>query len=304
MKKKIRIGTRGSLLAICQAKLVRKKILKKGFDSEIIIIESSGDLNLIEPIYSMNITGVFTKELDTALLNHQIDIAVHSLKDVPTQLPNELIISAMLKRDFPQDVLVRNVNSKNKGFNNLNLLTSSLRRKAFWKNYYNNTKFHTVRGNLHTRLNKMNKNEADGMFLSLAGIKRLKINIPYEILNFMIPAPAQGVIGIISNKKNWKVNNLLKTINHEPTMKCVTLERYFLQILNTGCSAPIGALASIKNGCIKFSAQLSSLNGDKFIKFDSFISNLNDIQKIVKYLLNQGGYSIIQEIKKFRKIKL
>lgn len=304
MKDKIYIGTRNSLLAICQAQAVEKKFIEKGWKTKIITIESQGDKNIIKPISQLkkNITGIFTKELDIALINHQIDIAVHSVKDIPTKLPLELELSAVLPRDFPQDVLIRNPNSNKKiNFENLTLLTGSIRRKAFWKNFYKNGKFDTVRGNLNTRLQKLKESSADGTFLSLAGIKRLNLDIQYEILEFMISAPAQGVIGVVSHIENKKIKQFLTFINHQPTMQCIKLEREFLHLLNGGCAAPIGAFAKIKNNVIYFSAQLSSLDGDRFIKINKIIKSRNDILHLVNNILTHDGQSIISEIRDINK---
>lgn len=301
MKTKIRIGTRSSLLAIQQAKQVEKKLIEQGWKTEIITIESSGDINLIQPIYEMNLRGVFTKELDTALVNDYIDVAVHSLKDVPTKLPLQLQLSSVLERDFPQDVLIRNYNCNNKknGFENLFLLTGSPRRKAFWKNHCKNGEFDSIRGSVQTRLKKLQQSNADGTFLSLAGIKRLNLDVPYEILDFMISAPAQGVIGMVSHIKNQEINQVLYSINHQPTMQCVQLEREFLRLLEggAGCSTPIGAFAEKKQNFIQFSGQLSSFNGARFIKIEASIKNKNDMVNLVKKLLIQGGKSILEEIK-------
>lgn len=300
MNNTIRIGSRNSLLAIYQAKEVEKKIIEQGIKTKIIPIKSTGDLNLKQPIHKMNILGVFTKELDNALINNYIDIAVHSLKDVPTKLPIELQLSAVLERDFFQDVLIRNPKSCKTKFDNLTILTGSIRRKSFWKNYYKTTKFQSIRGNITTRIKKLQNSNADGTILSLAGIKRLKLNLKYEILDFIIPAASQGVIGIISQKKKTKINQLLYTINHQPTMRCIQIEREFLHYFNLGCAAPIGSFATIKNNSIYFFGQLSSLNGEKYIKITELIKNKNDIKNIVKNILNNGEKMIIEDLIKFK----
>lgn len=298
MKNKIRIGSRTSLLAIYQAKQVEKKIIEKGIKTKIIPIKSTGDLNLKQPIHKMNLLGVFTKELDNALINNYIDIAVHSLKDIPTQLPIELQLSAVLERDFFQDVLIRNPKSNKKGFENLTILTGSIRRRSFWKNYYKKVKFQSIRGNIITRLQKFQKSNADGIILSLAGIKRLNLNIKYEILDFIMPPAGQGVIGIISNKKTSDINQLLYSINHKPTMKCIKLEREFLKLFNVGCAFPIGSFAKIKNNYTYFFGKLSSLNGEKSIKIKKIIQKKSDIKNIVKNILNKGGNIILKEMKR------
>lgn len=293
-----RIGTRSSLLALWQANLVKQKLQELDIPSEIVPINSSGDINLIQPLYEMNITGVFTKELDVALLNNQIDIAVHSLKDVPTLLPKGLQISSYLERDFPQDVLVRNSNSTKKDFNDLKVLTGSLRRKAFWKSKHSEVSFGEIRGNVQTRLKKLEESNADATIFSLAGIKRMNMTLDYEVLDFMIPAPAQGVICCMSRNSDDKLNSILTELNHSDTQKCVEIEREFLRILEGGCSAPIGAFAEINDDSITFNAQISSIDGTKNVyvfqqdKIDTF-----DIMKVCEKAINQGGKEILDEIK-------
>ena len=143
----------------------------------LVPVLSSGDKNLNQPLYSLGITGVFTKDLDIALLNNEIDIAVHSLKDVPTILPQNIEVSAVLERDFPQDVLVRKSSSKNKDLSELKIATSSLRRRAFWSEKFPNTHFSDIRGNVQTRLKKLEEGDFDATLFSLAGIKRMEMEL-------------------------------------------------------------------------------------------------------------------------------
>ena len=178
--KTIRIGTRNSPLELWQAHEVESKLKALGFETEIVPILSSGDKNLDQPLYALGITGVFTKDLDIALLNKEIDIAVHSLKDVPTQLPQNIRISAVLERDFPQDVLVRNNDAEPLDLEVLKIATSSLRRRAFWLKEFPETEFTDIRGNVQTRLKKLDDGIADATIFSLAGIKRMNLDIHYE----------------------------------------------------------------------------------------------------------------------------
>lgn len=261
MNKIYRIGSRNSPLAMFQANLVKENLLKLGINSEIIPISSTGDVNLIQPLYEMNITGVFTKELDLALLNNQIDIAVHSLKDVPTSIPIGLKISSILERDFHQDILVRNPNSIKEGFDDLKILCGSIRRKAFWINNFPNVSFDNIRGNIQSRLKKLEESNADGTIFSLAGIKRMNLDVKYELLNFMLPSPSQGIICCISRVDDYMLNDILNKINHKKTAICATIEREFLKKLEGGCSSPIGCFVEIKNNIIYFSGQLASVNG-------------------------------------------
>lgn len=299
--KKLKIGTRNSPLALWQAYEVESKLKTLGFETEIVPIISSGDKNLNQPLYALGITGVFTKDLDIALLNKEIDIAVHSLKDVPTQLPHNIQISAVLERDFPEDVLVRNDDSEPLDIEVLKIATSSLRRRAFWLKEYPETEFADIRGNVQTRLKKLDDGIANATIFSLAGIKRMNLDITYEQIPFLLQAPSQGVVAIASLSDNDKLNERLKTISHKETEICVTIEREFLKTLEGGCTAPIGAKAEMLDGQIRFIGRLCSLDGKNCIETDE-IFDWNDSEnfgeKIALKVLENGGKELMDEIRK------
>ena len=299
--KKLKIGTRNSPLALWQAQEVESKLKTLGFETEIVPIISSGDKNLNQPLYALGITGVFTKDLDIALLNKEIDIAVHSLKDVPTQLPYNIQISAVLERDFPEDVLVRNDDSEPLDIEVLKIATSSLRRRAFWLKEFPETEFADIRGNVQTRLKKLDDGIANATIFSLAGIKRMNLDITYEQIPFLLQAPSQGVVAIASLSDNDKLNERLKTISHKETEICVTIEREFLKTLEGGCTAPIGAKAEMLDGQIRFIGRLCSLDGKNCIETDE-IFDWNDSEnfgeKIALKVLENGGKELMEEIRK------
>lgn len=299
--KKLKIGTRNSPLALWQAQEVESKLKTLGFETEIVPIISSGDKNLNQPLYALGITGVFTKDLDIALLNKEIDIAVHSLKDVPTQLPHNIQISAVLERDFPEDVLVRNDDSEPLDIEVLKIATSSLRRRAFWLKEFPETEFADIRGNVQTRLKKLDNGIANATIFSLAGIKRMNLDITYEQIPFLLQAPSQGVVAIASLSDNDKLNERLKTISHKETEICVTIEREFLKTLEGGCTAPIGAKAEMLDGQIRFIGRLCSLDGKNCIETDE-IFDWNDSEnfgeKIALKVLENGGKELMEEIRK------
>ena len=298
---KLKIGTRNSPLALWQAQEVESKLKTLGFETEIVPIISSGDKNLNQPLYALGITGVFTKDLDIALLNKEIDIAVHSLKDVPTQLPYNIQISAVLERDFPEDVLVRNDDSEPLDIEVLKIATSSLRRRAFWLKEFPETEFADIRGNVQTRLKKLDNGIANATIFSLAGIKRMNLDITYEQIPFLLQAPSQGVVAIASLSDNDKLNERLKTISHKETEICVTIEREFLKTLEGGCTAPIGAKAEMLDGQIRFIGRLCSLDGKNCIETDE-IFDWNDSEnvgeKIALKVLENGGKELMEEIRK------
>ncbi len=297
----IRIGTRNSPLAMWQAKEVEQKLQNLGYETVLVPVLSSGDKNLNQPLYSLGITGVFTKDLDIALLNNEIDIAVHSLKDVPTILPQNIEVSAVLERDFPQDVLVRKSSSKNKDLAELKIATSSLRRRAFWSEKFPNTQFSDIRGNVQTRLKKLEEGDFDATLFSLAGIKRMEMELEYEMLDFMISAPSQGVVAISSRVDDVETKAILQKINHKTTQICVEIERNFLRTLEGGCTAPIGAIAIFEENKIKFSGRLNSLDGSKTInvveEFE-YDDSENYGKKFAEFVLENGGKEMMEEIKK------
>lgn len=296
----IRIGTRNSPLAMWQAKEVEQKLQNLGYETSLVPVLSSGDKNLNQPLYSLGITGVFTKDLDIALLNNEIDIAVHSLKDVPTILPQNIEISAVLERDFPQDVLVRKSSSKNKNLAELKIATSSLRRRAFWLEQFSETEFSDIRGNVQTRLKKLDEGDFDATLFSLAGIKRMEMELDFEYLDFMISAPSQGVVAIASRVDDLEVKEVLQQINHKETQICVEIERNFLRTLEGGCTAPIGAIAKFNEDKITFEGKLNSLDGRKTInlveEFD-YNDSENFGEKFAKIILVKGGKEMMEEIK-------
>ncbi|WP_144281421.1 hydroxymethylbilane synthase [Chryseobacterium echinoideorum] len=298
--KSIRIGTRNSALALWQAREVARHLQNLNHLTEIIPIVSSGDKNLNQPLYSLGITGIFTRDLDTALLNDEIDIAVHSLKDVPTKLPENIELIAYLERDYPQDVLIRRKSAENKEFHELKLATSSLRRRAFWLKHYPDAEFSDIRGNIQTRLQKLEEQDFDATLLSLAGIKRMNMDIDYEMLPLMIPAPSQGVIAVAGHSDKQEINDILKQISHKETQICVEIERNFLSTLEGGCTAPIGAFAEIVENQIRFKAALCSLDGKNYIATDeSFEYNEEENfgEKFANIVLENGGKELMAEIK-------
>lgn len=296
----IRIGTRNSPLAMWQAKEVEQKLQNLGYETSLVPVLSSGDKNLNQPLYSLGITGVFTKDLDIALLNNEIDIAVHSLKDVPTLLPQNIEISAVLERDFPQDVLVRKSSSKNKDLAELKIATSSLRRRAFWLEQFPETEFFDIRGNVQTRLKKLEEGDFDATLFSLAGIKRMEMELDFEFLDFMISAPSQGVVAIASRIDDVETRKILQKINHEETQICVEIERNFLRTLEGGCTAPIGAIAKFEDNKIYFKGKLNSLDGAKTLNLvEEFEYNHSENfgEKFAKIILEKGGKEMMEVIK-------
>ena len=297
----IKIGTRNSPLALWQAREVARNLQNKNFKTDITPILSSGDKNLTQPLYTLGITGIFTKDLDIALLNGEIDIAVHSLKDIPTELPENISIIAVLERDFPEDVLVRKTDASTLEMKELKIATSSLRRRAFWLREFPETQFSDIRGNVQTRLKKLEENDFHATLFSLAAISRMGLNVEYEQLPMMISAPAQGVVAICGRSDDAEIQEIFADINHKKTQICIEIERNFLNTLEGGCTAPIGAFAEMNDtNEIRFVGRICSLDGKNCIETDE-IFTWNETENFGKILgekiLNNGGRELMQEIK-------
>lgn len=252
----IKIGTRKSKLALAQTNMVVNEI-KKYFPSiniEVVHFTTKGDKVLNKPLINIGGKGVFVTEIEDALLNKEIDLAVHSAKDLPLKLQDNLTISAVLKRGNYRDTLVT-VNGKEIDFSKETVIgTGSNRRKLAFKNLYPNATFKDIRGNVDTRLNKLYNGEYDGIILAMAGLERLDLLsdsrftfTPFDYKDF-VPAPCQGIIAIES--RNNDLTEILSKINHKDTFYSFQTERYILNILNADCGMPLGAYSFVENNKI------------------------------------------------------
>lgn len=296
----IRIGTRKSALALWQANQVKIQLEELGHSCSLVPIESSGDQNLTEPIYAMGIQGVFTKSLDQALLSKKIDLAVHSLKDVPTVLPEGIEIVACLKRGPAQDVIVYHPDFEN-WEKSPSIGTGSLRRKAQWLRKHPHHRIENLRGNLQKRFEKLESSQWGGAVFAQAGLERLGLmNTNMAVLDWMIPAPAQGIIGVAARIENREIKDLIRPLNCDNTTLCARVERSFLNTLEGGCTAPIGAHARIENNTIHFHAGLFSLDGSQVFehKSETKLVHATDLGKnSALQLLKEGATQLMQIIK-------
>ncbi len=338
----IKIGTRDSPLAQWQSKQVKQLLFNKTIYSELVLIKSEGDINLVTPLYEMGVEGIFTKTLDAALLNNQIDIAVHSYKDIPTKLADGLVIAAVLKRGNPYDLLVINrekvfskgelalvkdehstfgkkdtsgittelmksvfQQSKNEENNKselpLIIATSSARRKAQLLNRFPNAVIENLRGNVNTRIKKLNESHWHGAIFAAAGIERLGMGHLEGIeLKWMLPAPAQGSIAIACRANDTETLETCKALNHRDTEICNAVEKDFLRILMGGCSTPIAAHAKIKNDEMIFTGNVLSADGQQHatVTLKSSVEEYADLgAQAAKQILQNGGNAIIDELK-------
>lgn len=302
MSKTIRIGTRDSELALWQAHTVQKKLNDLGYTTEIVAVKSQGDIILDKPLYELGITGIFTKTLDIAMINGQVDIAVHSMKDVPTALPKGIIQAAVLERANTLDILVH------KG--NLDFLTSagtiatgSLRRQAQWWHKYPNHQVVDLRGNVNTRMQKLAESDWNGAVFAAAGLERINLKPEnYINLDWMIPAPAQGAMLVVALANDEFTKDAVSQLNDIETEICTYIERQFLKTLEGGCTAPIGALAQYdeEKDTIEFKGVLFSVDGKQKIKIEKSV-DISEWKKLGFYsaqeILNNGGAELMVEIK-------
>lgn len=299
MNKVIKIGTRDSQLALWQAHTVENQLQALGYETQIVPVKSAGDLKLDTPLYELGITGIFTKTLDVAMLNNTVDIAVHSLKDVPTALPKGIVQAAVLKRASTLDILVtKEVVDYTKS---CTIATGSLRRKAQWLHKYPTHTVVDLRGNVNTRLQKLQDNSWQGAIFAKAGLERIDV-LPsrYTSLDWMTPAPAQGAMTIVALEKDPFCIEAAQKLNDTSSQICTQIERDFLRTLEGGCTAPIGALAKIKGNTIEFKGCLLSLDGTKKIAIEKTISldlaaKAGDV--FAKEVLQKGGDVLLKEIK-------
>jgi hydroxymethylbilane synthase len=338
MGKLIRIGTRESQLAVWQATEVKKLLAQNGFASELVYIKSEGDIDLKTPLYEMGVQGVFTRSLDIALLNDTIDIAVHSMKDVPTQLAKGIAQAAVLKRGSHKDILVLHPSlSKRKALYSISFVseattssgkkikeqswslplkehpeksgkmediviaTSSIRRIAQWLHHYPDHKIENLRGNVNTRLRKLEESNWHGAIFAAAGLERINLRPENSIeLDWMLPAPAQGAIMVVCREDDNFSLEACSKFNDPDTSLATKIERDFLRTLLGGCSTPISALAEVKRKYVYFQGNIVSPDGKDKADVDWTMekSKAEDLGKIAaQQILEGNGREIIEKIR-------
>jgi hydroxymethylbilane synthase len=267
----LKIGTRGSKLAIAQSLWVKKRIETRHTDIqvELVTIKTKGDKILDSPLSQVGGKGLFVKEIEEALLTKQVDLAVHSMKDVQAELPEELILCSFPEREDPSDVLV---STKDKSIDTLSprskVGTSSLRRSAQLLHMRPDLELVPLRGNVDTRLRKLEWGEVDAIVLAAAGLKRLGLEelishiIPFEQI---MPAIGQGALGLEVRRYDERTIDLLDFLNHEPTEVAVRAERSFLKELEGGCQVPIAGLARLDGDAVHLKGMVAELDGSRIV---------------------------------------
>ena len=302
--KNIRIGTRESQLAIWQAEWVKNKLEFFYPDQtfELVSMKTKGDKILDVPLSKIGDKGLFTKELEQGLLSEEIDMAVHSLKDMPTMLPKGLIISTFCEREEPRDVFLSKTGVPLNELPSGALIgTSSLRRKAQLLHYRPDLHFMDLRGNLQTRWRKLQESEMDGIVLAAAGVKRLgwgeRITqiLPEEI---MLSAVGQGSVAIEIMESRSDIVELLSPLNDIVTEQAVRAERTLMRKLEGGCQVPIGALAQVVNGQIFMRGMVASLDGVRLIKAEATGTDPEVVgMEVANHLIALGATTILAEIR-------
>jgi hydroxymethylbilane synthase len=301
----LRIGTRGSKLALAQANLVKDMLAGHGVKTEIEIIKTTGDAVTDRPLHLVQGFGVFVREIDDRMLAGDIDIAVHSMKDVPTERPPELTIAAVLKRDSPHDFLLSNEGTKLKDMPKGAVIgTTSLRRRSQILRFRQDLTVKELRGNIDTRLRKLKDGEYDGIFLAEAGLERMKWELPGERLSpdDFVPSANQGTVVIVTQKGS-RAEEAVKVLDDKKTRMETEIERIIIGLLGGGCLVPIGAFASTEGDRIHVRTEVLSVDGKRHVKIDEFI-NPAEYQKEARRIGNElnfeGGGALVDEaVEKF-----
>lgn len=301
--KTIRIGTRDSRLALWQANFVAQKLNDAGISTILVPVKSEGDQNTKTPLYQMGIQGIFTRTLDEALLNNKIDLAVHSYKDVPTDLPAELVLAAIPERGNFRDILVSTnpIDEEDWAAHHKTIATGSIRRIHQWLRKYPHHRIENLRGNIDTRLQKLEKNGYDGILLSSIALERLGISGYYTRELDFLPAAAQGALAIVTRASDTTLTDMIfNYLNHKETAFCTYLEKLFLKKLTGNCSLPISCLA------IKSESQVT-FKGELFIPPDfkehigfEFTASA-DMDAIMK--VQQKSEMLLNEVNKFKTLR-
>ena len=305
MKGEIVIGSRGSKLALIQAGYVADRIKEANPHLEISIrtIVTTGDRNTHIQFDQMNVIGIFVKELETALIEGRIDLAVHSLKDMPTEIPEELCLAATIERADPRDVLVSGYGTIDQLPPGAKIGTGSLRREVQVARLRPDVKAGGIRGNVDTRLRKVADGEFAGVILAAAAMQRLgresEITEDLAVESFL-PAVGQGALGIETRRGDEEIIEIVSAINHLPTWQAISAERAFLYALGGGCRAPIAALGTVKGDILKLEGMVASVSQRKML-CDSIEGSAaapeNAGQELARKLLDRGASDFIAEVK-------
>ena len=293
------MGSRGSPLALRQTEIVVDQLKELGVDVDLCIVKTSGDVFLDKPLYQLSGWGVFVAEIDDRMLSGEIDLAVHSMKDIPTKRPRELDIAAILRRDSPYDILVTKDGLKLDDLQKGAVVgTSSMRRSAQLKRARPDLQIQSLRGNLQTRLRKLDQGDYDAIVLAEAGVQRMGIELLYSVLDpeKFVPSANQGTIVAVA-KKGSTAERLVKSMDDVPTRAETMIERRILETVGGGCVVPVAIHAQASNDEAQVLAEVLSLDGRRFVRIDEVIpaGDLVRASELGRRLLEMGGRTLVDE---------
>ena len=293
------MGSRGSPLALRQTEIVVDQLKELGVDVDLCIVKTSGDVFLDKPLYQLSGWGVFVAEIDDRMLSGEIDLAVHSMKDIPTKRPRELDIAAILRRDSPYDILVTKDGLKLDDLQKGAVVgTSSMRRSAQLKRARPDLQIQSLRGNLQTRLRKLDQGDYDAIVLAEAGVQRMGIELLYSVLDpeKFVPSANQGTIVAVA-KKGSTAERLVKSMDDVPTRAETMIERRILETVGGGCVVPVAIHAQASNDEAQVVAEVLSLDGTRFVRIDEVIpaGDLVRASELGRRLLEMGGRTLVDE---------
>ena len=311
MKQQLIIGTRSSPLALWQAEFTKAELSKNfpELDIQLKLIKTTGDVLLDSPLSKIGDMGLFTKDIEKHLLAKEVDLAVHSLKDVPTETPEGLILSAFTEREDTRDVIISKNGENLKQLKpNAKIATSSLRRTSQLLGIRPDFEMGDIRGNLNTRFKRFDESDFDAMILAYAGVHRLNFGdriseiLPHDVL---LPAVGQGALGIETRIDDEQTRQIVKVMNNQNSEYCTKAERALLRHLQGGCQIPIGAYATYKNGTLHLSAFVGSIDGKRAIRNEITKENVTAPElaektgiELAEELMKQGANEILAEIRK------
>ena len=287
----LRIGTRGSKLALIQAEIVKRLLAKNGVDSKLVVVKTSGDSFTEKPFREAGV-GAFVREIDDRMLAGDIDIAVHSMKDVPTKRPQQIRVCAVLPRSAPYDVLVFEHPLRDGAV----IGTSSLRRHAQLARYFPQYVRRQIRGNVDTRMQKLRASEFDAIVLAEAGLERLGLRINQKRLPF-VPSPNQGIIAVMTSEE-LRENEAVGALNDRATLVEAMVERTIMETLGGGCLVPLGVFAQLQGDFVSVTAEVLSLDGQRTVRLADHILAENYERSSRAFALRikeSGGEMLIAE---------
>lgn len=296
------MGSRGSPLALRQTEIVINRLSEMGVATDLRIVKTSGDVFLDKPLHQLSGWGVFVAEIDDRMINGEIDLAVHSMKDIPTKRPEEIGIAAVLKRDSPYDILVARDAIELRDLKDGAVVgTSSMRRSAQLRRARPDLQVRSLRGNMQTRLGKLNRGDYDAIVLAEAGMQRMGYDIKYSVLDpeMFVPSANQGTI-VATAKKGSRAESLARAMDDGPTRTETMIERRILETVGGGCVVPVAIHVEVSSGIARVVAEVLSIDGSRCVRVDEEIPLEDEgcmelAVEIGRELLEMGGRSLVDE---------